>query len=59
MCPRVTSPFSPAPVQSEKREWLASLTVWRVVRDRFQRTGDVSANNASPREHCRDDLTMS
>ena len=25
MCPRVTSPFSPAPVQSEKREWLASL----------------------------------
>ena len=28
MCPRVTSPFSPAPVQSEKREWLASLNMY-------------------------------
>ena len=35
MCPRVTSPFSPAPVQSEKREWLASLHVsWGITQSR-------------------------
>ena len=40
------------------RLFVAEATVWRVV-DRFQRTGDVSANKASSREHCLDDLTMS
>ena len=39
------------------RLFVAEATVWRVV-DRFQHTGDVSANKASPREHCLDDLTI-
>ena len=39
------------------RLFVAEATVWRVV-DRFQHTGDVSANKASPREYCLDDLTI-
>ena len=30
--------------------YIAEATVWRIV-DRFQRTGDVSANLATPQEH--------
>ena len=31
--------------------YVAEATVWRIV-DRFQRTGDVCASLATPREHC-------
>ena len=34
--------------------YVAEATVWRIV-DRFQRTGDVSASLATPREHCLSD----